>query len=139
MRESGFIPEVPFLLPRAWASLKRGSLLSPPCQGAQGSSPFFPRQAPALGEWKPEACPGENVGRPEKQVILPIPFLEEGVESLVRLGRKAMEKRKELFQTYLSLISRCPLLKNNHNNGLVPSSLSKIPTTHSLCKGQFSG
>lgn len=34
------------------------------------------------------------MGRPEKQVILQIPFPKEGMESLVRFERKAMEKRK---------------------------------------------
>ena len=51
-----------------------------------GSSPSESRN-PWLG-------PGENVGRPERQVILQIPFPEERVESLVRFVRKEMKKRK---------------------------------------------
>lgn len=51
-----------------------------------------------------------------------------------------MEKRKELFETYLSFISCFPLLKNNDNkNRPVPLLLSKMSPAHSLCKCHFSG
>ena len=50
---------------------------------------------------------------PERQNILQIPFPEEGVESLVRFGRKAMKKRKELFETYLVSYVSLPLITKN--------------------------
>lgn len=52
---------------------------------------------------------------PERQNILQIPFPEEGVESLVRFGRKAMKKRKELFETYLVSYVSLPLITKNKN------------------------
>lgn len=70
-----------------------------------GSSPLENRN-PRLGT-------GGNVRPPERQNILQIPFPEEGVESLVRFGRKAMKKRKELFETYLVSYVSLPLITKN--------------------------
>lgn len=67
-----------------------------------GSSP--------LKNGNPRLSTGGNVGPPERQNILQIPFPEEGVESLVRFGRKAMKKRKELFETYLVSYFSLPLI-----------------------------
>lgn len=78
---------------------KQSSLLATPRQGARSSSPFPARIQALRKRLNPRLRTEENAGRPEKQVILRIPFPKEGVESLVRFGRKAMEKRKELFQT----------------------------------------
>lgn len=89
----------------------------------------------------PRLHPGENVGRPERQVIFQIPFPEEGVESLVRFGRKAMEKRKELFKTYLvpyfsfSFIKK---IKTTQRRWFL-FSVKKCPPAHSFYKGHFPG
>lgn len=103
----------PLLLPRVWASLQRSR--QAPHSSTPGRSKLQSFLSPArlqtFGKWKPEACPGENVGRPAKQVILQIPFPKEGVKSLVRFGRKAMEKWKEIFDIFVPYFS-LPFIKN---------------------------
>lgn len=93
----------PLLAAPAQASLEPSSFLTAPRQAARSSRPFFPRRAPVPREVETGGLSGENVGRPEKQVTFQILFPKEGVESLVRFGRKAVEKRKELLQTHLPL------------------------------------